>query len=321
MIQWKGSGLEQKTGTKAGGSKLGSGSLKGSRSAEERKGLTVVTQSSGNGGDHVAVRSEGGLEKRMVPRFAVSGVVFKIHSTGRLYDVLNVSTQGAGIRLGAGGLATGGDGSRVQDDLLLWTLGARLEGSLKLQDQVLPVQLKVVFRQGARVGCEWDQPSAEVSARLEALLSPEVLGRELKALPFHKPSFSELSPEDDRSQLGGAGQLSSTLKVERHWFHGASGTDILVEATAERPQQVIELAIYLLGFYVEIKRLSKGELGIRTGVVQSVTQAASQGQLQELDAVDVTLDPVPDQEKLSVAKRMVLSSNLPQWVKNLFEEP
>jgi hypothetical protein len=321
VIQWKGSSLEQKSGTNASGGKSGKGSVQGSQIAEERKGLTVVTQSSGNGGDHVAVRSEGGLEKRMVPRFAVSGVVFKTQTTGKLYDVLNVSTQGAGIRLGAGALAAGADGSRAQDDLLVWTLGARIEGSLKLQDQVLPLQLKVVFRQGARVGCEWEQPSAEVSARLEALLSPEVLGRELKALPFHKPSFSENTSEDARSHMTGAGQASSPFRIERHWFHGASGTDVLVEATAERPQQVIELAIYLLGFYIEIKRLPKGELGIRTGVVQSVTQAASQGQLQELDAVDVTLDSAPDQEKLSVAKRMVLSSNLPQWVKSLFEEP
>lgn len=316
------------TKDKSLGRKGGSGGQGGSlrlvqppqAASEEAKGRAEVgPDSSGSKKDGLALREDGGMEKRMVPRFVVSGLVFKHHSTGRLYDVINVSAHGIGIRLGT--LASGN--SKVEgghEDLLTWTIGAIVEGHLRLHGEVLDLNAKVVFHHGSRVGCEWVGVDQKTLKKLESLLSPELLGRELRALPFQRPSLSL------RGQAT-SGKAGSVNVPERLWFHGPTGTDVIVEAVPGHgtAQQVTALSVFVLGSFIEWKLQAGRHYGIQTGSIRSWASAQptgdpyghGAGQIQEVDALEVQMDLAPSPEKLKIAKTLLLSSNLPDWIKSI----
>lgn len=249
--------------------------------------------------DNVARTSSGDLDKRMVPRFPLAGTVYRHRFNGKPYDVFDVSVQGIGMRI-------------PQEDTLLFTVGAPIEGSLRLQGETLEVAGKVVFRQGVRAGVEWTRLDSEVERQLNSLLSPESLGRELKAFPFLKPG---------RAPTPGQGDLPAFV-IEKHWFHGASGTDLIVETRVQTSpsaqgtravrNEVVEVQIFCLGHYIEWR----GKF--RTGTVVAAFQDLDHQTSQDLIPLEVRWDEELQSEKLSIAKRLVLSSNLPEWVKALF---
>jgi hypothetical protein len=171
-----------------------------------------------------------------------------------------------------------------REDLAFFSAGLSLEGTLNLNREKYSVQAKVRNLSPDRIGCEFVNVSETLAQALRQLLDPVVLGQELK--PF---------PSGDMNQL---------------WYHGPSSTDVVFRGLAQGQYQ--QFTVYALGAYVQ---WDKSE-GLTTGRVRpSPEKSEIRGIIRhEALLLDPDLTPLPN--KLSIAKTLILSSNLPPELKN-----
>jgi hypothetical protein len=159
-----------------------------------------------------------------------------------------------------------------------------IQGQLNIHREKFPVTARVKNVRTDTIGCEFENLAAETVAALKRFLDPDSLGQELRPIPS-------------------SGQ--STL-----WYHGPSGTDLLLWRGIDGQYQ--RLTLYVQGTYIQWET----EPGVSTGRTEG-TQEPSQIQgILRLETLMLLADAQPDAAKLSIAKNLLLSSNLPQDLKN-----
>ncbi len=212
-----------------------------------------------------------GEEKRRLPRVNLSHEQFRLGPNGKLFWVADLSASGFGVRI------------TNPEDLILFTMGRRLEGILNLHGDKQRVSGQVQHVSRGSVGIQFSELEDTVKKAISGFLDPSHLSRGLKRMP---------------------GAVDESLA----WWSGASGTEIMVwrpEASGE-----FERALLLLwGGYVEWNKAGE----ISTG---RWSHALEEPEMRGAIRLE-TLTFHPDQgggslPQMAVAKVFLLSSNLPE---------
>ena len=218
------------------------------------------------------------MERRKIPRIDLASEQFRLKANGKVFPVINLSPVGMALRV------------IDKNDLVLFTVGRKVPGTLNLRRQKFEVPAKVVNTRLGTVGVEFtwedlegDDPTEE---NLKKSLDIDLLASELHRVPTN--------------------DLNKAI-----WFHGPSGTDILYWRGGTG--QIEGFAIYILGSFIRWEE----EQGITTG--RCVAQDDGEHSSTVIHLVTMVLDPDSqmDPDKLAIAKKLVLSSNLPQDLKDL----
>ena len=211
-------------------------------------------------------------ERRRLPRLNLAGEQFRLAQNGKIFAVVDLSPQGMALRL------------IDPEDLRIFSIAAVIQGQLNIRREKFPVTARVRNVRTDTIGCEFENLAGETVAALKRFLDPDALGQELRPIPA-------------------SGQ--STL-----WYHGPSGTDLLLWRGIDGQYQ--RLTLYVQGTYIQWET----EPGVTTGRTEG-TQEPSQIQgILRLETLMLLADAQPDAAKLSIAKNLLLSSNLPQDLKN-----
>ena len=225
------------------------------------QGLGVIE----GGGDSGAV-----LEKRRLPRWRLERVLFRSTLQGRLFSVVDLSTQGMSLLMS-------------EEDLPHVSPGLCLQGVISIFSQKFQVQARVKSRYGNRVGCEFESLLESVQTHLADLLDPVSLGARLRPIPF----------QDQKAE----------------WFVGPGGTSLMLQRG--KGSQVSHVAVFILGTYSFWEK----SFGWRTGtLIPSHDRVEARG-LFQLHSHFLQPDEELDSLKLSIAKKLILSSNLSESLK------
>jgi hypothetical protein len=212
-------------------------------------------------------------ERRRRPRLSLSSEQFRIEGDGKTFSVTDISEDGLAIRI------------IDADDFGRFTIATRLRGTLNLQREKFPVELivrRVSSAGGGQIGCQFVDLKAEVRLALARCLDPSVLGAELRPIPA------------DGNQI---------------WYHGSSGTDLLIGRAVDG--HLYRMTLYLLGTYIQWEE----EQGLKTGRAVPGREATETRGIIRFENLVLEADETPDPAKLRIAKTLVLSSNIPQDLK------
>lgn len=210
-------------------------------------------------------------ERRRLPRLNLSAEQFRSKESGKIYSVVDLSTGGMAFRL------------IHADELIFFTAGKTIQGTLNVKREKYLVKAQVKHVRQDLIGCEFTEISKSLEEALVELLSPEALGAELKLLPM--------------SDLGTV------------WYHGSSGTNLILKRNEEGLCHQFDL--FVLGFFVHWDNTK----GLQTGRMTHSHQKSEIRGPFRIDSLVLIEDQASDAEKLSVAKRLFLSSNLPEELK------
>jgi hypothetical protein len=215
-------------------------------------------------------------ERRRVPRLALTSEQFRLHPVGKIFPVGDLSRTGMAIRV------------REPEDLYLFSVGRHIEGILNLRREKYPVRGEVKHAGRELIGIQFRDLEEKTKEALQQFLDPAVLGAELRPLP----------------SVGG----------NPFWYHAGAGVDFLLWLDGEG--SFTEWMLYWPGDahggrYAQWKSgaLSTGmaHWGQETAVVQGALRFETRRLVPDED-----LDP----QKLAIAKQLILSSNLPQDLRN-----
>ncbi len=162
------------------------------------------------------------------------------------------------------------------EDLIHFPVGSEFKGWINLKRMKYEVSAKVRHVGRDWVGVSFGEIPVESRLALQSFSNPENLGAELRPLP---------------SQDGGL------------WYHGPSGTDLMLWLGGDL--KVHRMFLLVHGFYVSFESEK-----LQTGKVASGGERLEIRGLIQMDSLALEPDAVPDPNKLSVAKRLTLSSNL-----------
>jgi hypothetical protein len=171
-----------------------------------------------------------------------------------------------------------------QDDVKGLSVGLLLDGTLNLKREKYAIQARIRNINPNRVGCEFENRTPELAQALKQILDPAVLGAEMKPIPSSE---------------------GNTL-----WYHGTSGTDLIFHRFADGKYR--NFSLYVLNTYIQWEE----ENGLSTGWTVDSDQRSERSGILSFETLLLRADPKPDEEKLKVAKTVILSSNLPQDLKN-----
>jgi hypothetical protein len=217
---------------------------------------------------NLKVISNPAAERRRVPRLSVTHEQFRESRTGKVFSVGDLSTEGLGLRLIDG------------EDLAHFPLASVIEGLLNLKREKHAVRFRVVRVGAGFVGGRFEGLSAESQAALARFFDPKSLGAELRPMP---------------------GAPDGAM-----WYHGASGTDLLLWRNPDGSYQ--RFTLYVMSGFVQWEE----SRGATTGLVAGPVESSEERGFVRLETVAITPDAQPDAGKLEVAKALILSSNLPQ---------
>jgi hypothetical protein len=170
------------------------------------------------------------------------------------------------------------------DDRALFVVGALLEGLLNLAGEKHPVRARVRNISRDRVGCEFEDLLDTTQKGIAKFLDPTTLGAELRPIPSAE-----------------AGTL---------WYHGPSGTDLLLKRKTDG--QFDQLCLYFLERFVRWDT----EEGLVTGTSEASSEPCEIRGILRLETLLLHLDSSQDSDKLRIAKTIILSSNLSQDLKS-----
>ncbi len=226
-------------------------------------------------------QAQDSQEKRKKPRIHLASEQFRIDQTGKLFSVIDLSTDGMAFRI------------LDSADMSMLPVAAQVSGILNLRGVKHSVQVKVRHLRNETVGCQFVDLSEGARAALEKFLDPAELGRELRPIPStHNVQAGE----------------GSTL-----WYHGPGGTDLLFARALDGRYR--RFTLFVLGSFVQWEE----EVGTKTG--RAALSEDRRDQLGEewgavqFETMVLAPDEQPDHDKLSIAKDLILSSNLPQDLK------
>jgi hypothetical protein len=207
-----------------------------------------------------------GDERRRLPRLNLSAEQFRLAQNGKIFSVNDLSVGGMALRI------------LDRQDFLLFPVATLLQGTLNLGGEKHEVQARVRHLGAESVGCELEALTPEARQALEAFLDPKRLGMELKPLPSSE-----------------SGAL---------WYHGPSGTDLLLRRGADGQYQ--RMTLYVLGSFIQWTQ----DGGISTGRARSSDEQSENRGVLRFETLWLDADAQPDAGKLAVAKTLILSSNL-----------
>jgi hypothetical protein len=172
-------------------------------------------------------------------------------------------------------------------DLYLFPMGTQLYGTLNLKGEKFTVKTQVVYVHRNVIGCRFSEATQEFSSALDRCLDPKILGQELKRIP--------------------------SLETKSVWYHGKTGCDLIFfGAEAADIKRIQKVLCCVLGYFVQ---WDKGA-GITTGSTRSAHHIPESWGLLTFETMVLSKDPAPDTEKLTIAKKIVLSSNLESNLKD-----
>jgi hypothetical protein len=217
-------------------------------------------------------------ERRNLPRLCLTAEQFRLSTSRKLYSIYDLTERGMGIWL------------TDSEDRQQFVVGWVLDGHLNLKGKKFAVQAKIRNLRSDRIGCEFQELSPAASQAITQFLDPKMLGSEMK-----------LFPASDRDAL---------------WYHGPSGTDLLLKRVLTREShseedQFHQLTLYVLGSFIHWDK----EEGVSTGRVTLSDEKSELRGIIRLEALLLYPDSKTDLGKLSIAKNVILSSNLPQDLK------
>jgi hypothetical protein len=204
-------------------------------------------------------------------RLCLTGELFKLSPSGKIFSVTDVSPQGLALRV------------LDPEDLRLFPVGSQVTGELNLKREKHPVRARSKNIRGDIVGFQFEEISPEVALALQKYLDPVSLGQELKPLP-----------SAERAAL---------------WYHGPSGTDLLLWRALDGQYQ--RIILYVQGSYVQWEN----ERELSTGHFNAADEKPEVRGILRFETLMLDADAAPDLRKLEVAKTVILSSNLPQDLK------
>jgi hypothetical protein len=209
-----------------------------------------------------------------MPRVNLTSEQFRLAANGKVFSVTNLSVDGMGIRV------------IDRNDLMLFPVAAELKGTINLRGTKYQVSARVRHIAGDQVGCEFESLDDSVKTVFQRFLDPAVLGSELKPIP---------SSEN--------GVL---------WYHGPSGTDLLLWRMTDG--QFRKLALFVLGCFVQWE----ADVGLSTGCAANSDEVSEARGIFRVETMLLSPDSTPDQGKLNIAKTVILSSNLSRDLKKFF---
>ncbi len=172
-------------------------------------------------------------------------------------------------------------------DLVLFPVGAEVEGMLNIKGEKYPIQAKVVYAHRTLVGCELIQPSMVLAQALQRCLDPQVLGQELKRIP--------------------------SLEGKSVWYHSKTGCDLIFFGTeASDVTRIQKILCCVLGSFIQWDKAQ----GLSTGSTRSAQHIPESWGLLSYETLVLSRDLKLDREKLNIAKKVVLSSNLETKLKD-----
>jgi hypothetical protein len=210
-------------------------------------------------------------ERRFLPRLSLSSEQFRQSATGKIFSVTDLSISGMGLWL------------FDPEDLRLFSVGGLLEGSLNLKREKYPILARIQNLSADRIGCKFENLSQECSDAIALFLNPETLGANFKLIPFM-----------ERNTL---------------WYHGPSGTDLMITQTADGKNQ--RIILYVLGAFIQWDEKE----GLTTGRTAPADVYSEIRGIHRLETLYLDPDLELDTEKLGIAKSVVLSSNLSAEIK------
>lgn len=218
------------------------------------------------------VSKDRASEKRRVPRINLAQEQFKLGLNGKVFSVADLSQQGFALRI------------LDPQDLAVFSVGAKIEGTLNLAREKLAIQGRVAHVRPDLIGVEFGELMPKVRATLDAFLDPAHLGKELK-----------LRPHSSRDVV---------------WYTGPSGTHLFFGKDAQGVSRRVSALV--LGVYVQWEEAT----GLGTGTYAlSEDRDEVHGALR-LETVLFSADSAVDPAKTDLAKRLVLGSNLSQDLKD-----
>jgi hypothetical protein len=209
-----------------------------------------------------------GLERRRLPRLNLSGEQFRLLQNGKVFAVTDLSSEGMAFRV------------IDSADLALFTVGAEINGSLKLGELKYPFLARVRHERSDLVGCQFEWLGPGLEQALARYLDPARLGKELQPAP---------PPE------GG------TI-----FYHGPSGTEFILVRQADGSYQ--RFTVHVLGSIIQWERSG----GLMTGIAGASRERSDNRGSIRFETLLLRADSKPDPKKLEIAKQLLVSSNLPQ---------
>jgi hypothetical protein len=179
-------------------------------------------------------------------------------------------------------LSTEGMAFRVIDsaDLSLFTVGAEVNGTLNLRGMKYPFLGRVRHERQDLVGCQFEWFGPGLEAALARYLDPVELGRELQPAP--------------------------PLEGGVIFYRGPSGTEFTLARSIDGEYQ--KFTLHVLGSIIQWERGS----GLQTGAARASRERSDNRGSMRFETLLLTADATPDPAKLEIAKRLLVSSNLPQ---------
>lgn len=107
-------------------------------------------------------------EKRKLPRFHITPCQFHDAKLNKNFSIQDISLGGLAIRL------------VDRTDLPEFSVGSDHEGVVKVEGLKTECSFKVRYVRGTLIGCEWINPSKVMTAHLDQISHPEVLGENLR---------------------------------------------------------------------------------------------------------------------------------------------
>ncbi len=162
------------------------------------------------------------------------------------------------------------------EELIHFPVGSEFKGWINLKRVKYEISAKVRHLGRDWVGVAFGELPVESRLALQSFTHPENLGAELRPLP---------------SQDGAI------------WYHGPTGTDLMFWFGENL--KIVRMFLLVHGFYVSFE----SEI-LQTGNAVSHGERLELRGLIQMDSLPLLPDSVPDPNKLSIAKRLTLSSNL-----------
>jgi hypothetical protein len=211
------------------------------------------------------------LQRRRVPRLNLTTEQFRHAQNGRIFSVADLSIDGMALRV------------LDRNDLALFPVGVRFEGTLNIRRNKFPIKAQVRHLGTEMVGCAFDDLNDKTREIINSFLDPAVLGQELKPIPA-----------TDGVAL---------------WYHGPSGTDLLLWRSADG--QYVRMMLFVLGSYAQWDVSG----GVVTGRLSASFERSEIRGVIRLETMLLQPDEKPDADKLNVARVLLLHSPLPEDLK------
>lgn len=162
------------------------------------------------------------------------------------------------------------------EDGILFTVGRSVEGILNLEREKVPVRGTVRFQKAHMVGIEF-----HAVEELKKILNPEQLGKAFHRMPTPPEGFVE-------------------------WYSGHFGSYLLIEGDP------IERCTFL--FLSQFCEWTAGD-GWRTGTTRPSGDASEVRGVLTMDPTDFARDSKANADKIQIAKKILLGSNLSEATK------